>query len=435
MIRDFFWPAFVIVIGIFFGAVGFSTARFFDIHLSTFFSNQATSSSLALIGPIAEISGLKTEPVITLPEHIFYRESLPYLYSSASWNTTINWRSQKNVFSGSYSAQIKFNTEWSGVHVASDRKGAINPDDAYKGLSLNIFLENDFPDLYISLYDENEHLLGMQSLFWYSGGIIQKGVWREVVVPLSNLGANGKKIRGVSIESPVSGVMYLDDVQLVNRAPTVAVWIPPQEEAESTSTESTALSLLSGHGPLPYEFTESDPTTSRLVPIRGNLYVSGNNLFVNGDPVRNENSGITVVGDGLSWKNYTTRVRFDWGSGQAFAIIARFKDDLNYVSCNFSNYGGAVEIHQATTTKIKASVNLIAESPELAVSDNEGWLNINLGASVEGDTLSCLLNNEVILRATIPGMPGTGTTGIETWSLYSDTSPYRIKSLTVTSLP
>ncbi len=113
-----------------------------------------------------------------------------------------------------------------------------------------------------------------------------------------------------------------------------------------------------------------------------------------------------------------------------FSLLVRFQDDGNFASCAFSHYGEDVQLYHVS----KGQSDLVAQSPNLPTRAYEPWKNVDVGTEVEGSRVSCFLDGQRVLAGDMPGLPSSGTVGVETWDPNPNASPHTLVSFTVASL-
>ncbi len=107
------------------------------------------------------------------------------------------------------------------------------------------------------------------------------------------------------------------------------------------------------------------------------------------------------------WRNYTFTTDVTWTAGSNVVLIGRRGDDDNYFGCNF----GRNKVYIKTVVNGSSS-NLEDADYQVPLSDKD----INLGLSVRGSRIQCLVNHQVVLdlpnaNRRIPN----GGIGVEIW--------------------
>ncbi len=106
------------------------------------------------------------------------------------------------------------------------------------------------------------------------------------------------------------------------------------------------------------------------------------------------------------WSDYTFSTDVDWQSGSNIVLVARKQDAGNYYGCNFG--GKSVSIKKATNG---SSYNLLTQNYNLASLGKE----LNIGIRVNGSSVSCLVNGQVITKDNVNSNLPNGSIGVEVW--------------------
>jgi len=110
--------------------------------------------------------------------------------------------------------------------------------------------------------------------------------------------------------------------------------------------------------------------------------------------------------------------------GETYSLIARFTDPKNYIHCKFGDERFALEqVHNGEITTLRSWHDTFSS---IKKSD------VNLAIQIEGNTVSCLLNEKVVLRANNVVLPPHGSIALSTWSPEIDGSEMNIKKINVT---
>lgn len=124
--------------------------------------------------------------------------------------------------------------------------------------------------------------------------------------------------------------------------------------------------------------------------------------------LRAENStGAAMILDGSgAWENYEVRTTIRWTKGNSFFLWARYKDDDNYVSCNFTrDFTHIEEVIQGATRVARGALGV-------TVSDQE----FEIGMRVQGRTAMCTVNGvEMVRTEYLTPERNNGGIGIKIW--------------------
>lgn len=356
----------------------------------------------------------------------FYRESLPLGSADWSWNSYLDWRSTENIFDGSYSLKATYLAPWAGVSIHS---GLVDTTP-YGSLSLALYAETDPGDLYIEVYDEHEKSIGKQSLGWYfpnSKFVTNK--WEYLNIPIANLipETSNRKITGLSITSEKSGTIYFDNIRLDRNVIAHSPW-KVQTFIENNSTWVDPFTTIPDVS-LPYNLTQDfENGLKSWKTVFGNVKATATGIETG--PKEGTTGSMLIFGGGKNWINYFVDTTVDWSLVSSFSIVSRFKDDKNFATCAFSNYGAMIQIYEVHDGRS----TLMAQSPILPTKSFDWWKNINAGVKVKDNRITCTLGGESIISATLPTMPTSGTFGFETWDKYASPSPHTIREIHVTEI-
>ena len=352
----------------------------------------------------------------------FYQDSLPLAFSDWSWSVRNDWYSTEQHLEGTRSLKITFLQEWAGARAyASDIDIAV-----YEGISLSVFPDQKVGDLYIELFDTSGRSLGRQSISWYAfSGTLNPSTWNTISIPLENLmpiGQAKRNISGFSIGSDHPGVAFVDAVRLEKTVVRHARWkepLPSQGEVEKPATPID----------LPYHlaFTTDAMSAWRTVFGRFDLTQGGVRL---GPTAEKTTGSMSYLRGGKAWRDYHVETTTYWGPTETFSILVRYVDDANFISCAFSSYDAVAQIYIVH----KGSSTLLGTSPGLPIRANEAWKDAKAGASVVGKKVSCFVDGEKVLSATIPEMAESGSIGFETWTRNTYDQPHLLQVLDVTRI-
>ncbi len=353
----------------------------------------------------------------------FYQDSLPLAFSDWSWSVETNWSSSEQYFEGTRAIKIQFLQEWAGARTnASDID--VSP---YEGISLAVFPDQKVGDLYIELFDTYGRSLGRQSISWYtSAGSLNPSAWNVVSIQFANLfplGQNGRTISGYSIGSDHPGVAYVDAIHLEKKVPQHARWKEPLPyQGEAPEKPATPIDL-------PYSLKFTPDALKSWRTIFGRFDLTNNGVRM-GPSAQKTTGSMSYLRGGQLWRNYKVDTTTYWGPTESFSILVRYVDDANFISCAFGSYNATVSIYSVR----KGVSTSMGSSPGLAVRADEPWKDAKAGASVNGNTVSCYVDGEKALSATIQDMPVSGSVGFETWTRNTYDQPHVLQMLNVTSL-
>lgn len=136
-----------------------------------------------------------------------------------------------------------------------------------------------------------------------------------------------------------------------------------------------------------------------------------------------EDSGLVFLSGSYLWKDYFTEARAVLLKGHAFALSARYEDENNYVSCDFS------DSHVALTQRLAGK-----DLPDVEVPPPAN-LNIGrealVGIQVSGNQGSCFLDGKPVVSGPLESDLNHGGISIKIWDTIEKGSTLLVKNLRV----
>jgi peptidoglycan/xylan/chitin deacetylase (PgdA/CDA1 family) len=134
-------------------------------------------------------------------------------------------------------------------------------------------------------------------------------------------------------------------------------------------------------------------------------------------------TGSDVFLDGSQdWSDYQYTVNYDWIKGSRFSLVARQKDDKNYLACVFG--GGSIRLDRYVNDVPK----MIGETAPLRVAALDG----SVGMRVRGNIAECIVENRVVVSASIPAE--RGGIGAKIWDPEFANAEIHIKEVSIEPL-
>lgn len=152
----------------------------------------------------------------------------------------------------------------------------------------------------------------------------------------------------------------------------------------------------------------------------GQLSIENNSMIIESN--FSDGGSIFLEGSYL-WKNYIFKSKVELLKGQSFLLFARYKDDSNYVSCEFTPDFIRIE------SIIKGERKLIQEK-----KGNFAFLGKNreVGIGTENNTIDCYIEDEVVMKGyNIMDLPSYGGVGFKIWNSEINNSKIIIKEVSV----
>lgn len=418
---DTFWEKFWLS---FFGIAVlamFGSTLLFVVHIK---SLNAAAVGITFDPAKDPFAGAMRRSNLSLTGGYAYRNSLPLGVSQWSWETTLNWNSKERSYEGDTSVKMIFNAPWAGMGM----NGFNVSRDTFQSISLAIYPDDAVGDLYIDVYDANGNTGVHQSLGWYAeSATLIPNQWQYISIPLENLlgPSNTKTITGLSISTKNAGVAFVDGIQFTGPAPAHSVWVQPVA-AEAAPYNPFATSTPTT---LPYATIFTPADFSKWNSYYG-LFTRSDNSFQIGPQPGGNTDSIAVFRGGRFWSDYKAQATLDWGLTSVFSLLVRFTDPGNFVSCAFSYYGQTVQVFE-----VKDGVSTqLGQTPAMPIGFDAPWQNVQVGAMVQGNKVTCFLNGEKALSADLNGAPKAGTVGFEAWDPNSNASPHTLKRFEVQQL-
>lgn len=121
-----------------------------------------------------------------------------------------------------------------------------------------------------------------------------------------------------------------------------------------------------------------------------------------------ETTGAAVALSGsYLWQDYVFKANVEGTWGNNVLLVARYKDNDNYYACDFST----------TRVGIKQRIDGVLET--VALQNNIPYIlgnSVELGIIVEGDKVSCLIEDDSIVSARMTGGLKNGGIGVHVWN-------------------
>jgi peptidoglycan/xylan/chitin deacetylase (PgdA/CDA1 family) len=179
--------------------------------------------------------------------------------------------------------------------------------------------------------------------------------------------------------------------------------------------------VLSSYQERVLPFSDNFEKDSGWVKNWGEMSLDNKSLFL-GSNDKAQGSLIFLSG-GLNWVNYSYRAYIDWLGGEDAALVARFKDSDNFVSCRIGD--GQVSIAQ----RINGVDEILETKKEEFVLQLYG---ASLEMIVQNNTVSCLVEGKEIAKTDkLSPLLNSGSIGFSSWDRSSNNSAILIKYVSV----
>jgi peptidoglycan/xylan/chitin deacetylase (PgdA/CDA1 family) len=141
----------------------------------------------------------------------------------------------------------------------------------------------------------------------------------------------------------------------------------------------------------------------------GQLTFNKNRMTISDSPT--DDSGMTFLGGTFLWKDYISQVRVSLPKGGAFALVARYQNEDNYVACDFTDF------HVAFAQRANG-VDEPDREQLIQTNLNSGRI-ADVGVSVQGDKAICYLDGKPAATGVVERGLENGGVGIKMWDLNS----------------
>lgn len=133
---------------------------------------------------------------------------------------------------------------------------------------------------------------------------------------------------------------------------------------------------------------------------------------------KKDGSGSGVFLDGTQYlRDYFFRVDAHWKKGEQISLLARYQDENNHVRCGFSESLVKIETVSGGERKTVHEVRR-----DMSALGND----VELGMDVSGDSVSCLVGNDIVAQADVSGTDRGGA-AIKTWDPEENNSSVLVK--------
>ncbi len=341
-----------------------------------------------------------------------FSDSVKFGWNEASWGgsavPTTELRS-----TGEKSLKVSVAEEWGGVIF--EPKAAVASGSS---VSFDVSSKAALESLYVEISSGTRNSY-RAPLSWYKSAQ-NSGDWIHVVVPLSHASTTPHALKSISFISKTPTALYLDSIGLTNEVSAQSVvYVAPPDGSPI---------VITGKSVLPYSAQFNTLWTSaygRFSP-RGETALIGPKASEKGSQ-----GSLAIFTDGGAWTDYRVTTHMKWGTTETYGLVARYTDDRNYVSCDFSDNYSMVSLFQV---KNGFSTQL-GDTPELPrKSFYERDIEHVNEIEVVGNRVSCYLDGDRVISMNVPGISATGTVAVASWTRYPDAFPHHILKFEVSQV-
>jgi hypothetical protein len=123
------------------------------------------------------------------------------------------------------------------------------------------------------------------------------------------------------------------------------------------------------------------------------------------------------------WVNYAFSATVNWLKGSNLSLLARYSDDSNYLSCNFSTDRVRIE------SKIKGETSVLSEEKRALDFPVESMI---FGIRTEGNVIECLIDNRIVLvHNNEQNLLSSGGIGFRNWDAISGNGVVTVQKVNV----
>jgi len=140
-----------------------------------------------------------------------FGDTLAGRWEDWSWNATVNLAATTPVYTGERAVSVTVNAPWGALYFHTDVPADMTP---YTFLRFAAQVSGAGQRYAVALVDTNNKLLS-NPFFLANFGDITVGAWKYYRVPLAELGATGKQIKGIIIEDGLGkpqAPLFVDDL-------------------------------------------------------------------------------------------------------------------------------------------------------------------------------------------------------------------------------
>lgn len=185
-------------------------------------------------------------------------------------------------------------------------------------------------------------------------------------------------------------------------------------------TKEYLLNILSDSQEKDYVLTDDFDSNQGWKNIFGDTIIENGKLKLKANDSNKE--AATFLDGTNTWQDYAFTAKVNWIKGDNLYLLARYKDESNYVSCNFSNSYVRVE------NNINGEKTILKETKRYFDGDKKDF---KIGIKVEGNKVECLLNNKIVAKYDGLEEVKQGGISIKAWSNIENKSEIEVDKIEV----
>ncbi|HEX7586534.1 MAG TPA: hypothetical protein VF390_02795, partial [Patescibacteria group bacterium] len=193
----------------------------------------------------------------------------------------------------------------------------------------------------------------------------------------------------------------------------------------SVASGKNLLALLDNNQDKPSDYSDNFMSNKGWLQGWGALAISGGKMTLS--DTSQDDSGMTFLGGSYLWQDYFFQVKILNAKNSAFALSARYRDENNYIACDFTDVG--IAITQRIAGQDKPDIEVIS-----AAGINNGQ-QASVGISVINNQVSCYLDGKVVVRGLIDDRLSQGGIGLKLWDTDQKGGALTAEDLKISAAP
>lgn len=194
---------------------------------------------------------------------------------------------------------------------------------------------------------------------------------------------------------------------------------------DSKTSAKNILAFLDNNQDKPADYSDNFMSNKGWLQGWGALAIGGGKMTLSDTP--QDDSGMTFLGGSYLWQNYFFQVKILNAKNGAFVLSARYRDDNNYIACDFT------DVSIAITQRIAGQ-----DKPDIEVISATGFDNgrqASVGISVINNQASCYLDGKVVVRGIIDERLSRGGIGLKLWDTDQKGGALTAEDLKISAAP
>ncbi|MBA3724440.1 MAG: hypothetical protein H0W89_06175 [Candidatus Levybacteria bacterium] len=164
-----------------------------------------------------------------------YTEGLASGWENWSWSSAINFDNATPALTGQKSLAFAPQSPWAGMYLHTNAAVDAN---LFASLQFSLYASQANQQFALTVIDEYSQMAASPINLEKYGAPVQ-GAWKTYTVPLSDLGATNKRLRGIilqEVKGQAQPAIYLDDVAFISNATSSPAIVQPSVLATQAPT-------------------------------------------------------------------------------------------------------------------------------------------------------------------------------------------------------